>query len=67
MELIPLEMCAENAGGPAARQHTHFGAHGSDTELDTKAADLHPENDTGIIATIIGGGVTGLFAAIAAK
>jgi hypothetical protein len=42
----------------------------SDTELDTKAIELHPENDTGIIALdqpFIGGGVTGLFAALAAK
>ena len=42
---------------------------GSDTELDTGAAELHPNYDTGIIAPnprAICGGVTGLFAASAA-
>jgi hypothetical protein len=46
------------------------GAHGSDIELDSGAAQLHPKNDTGINATnqrFAGGGVTGLFVALAAK
>jgi hypothetical protein len=46
----------------------------SDNQLDSHAGELHPENDTGIIALdhqhfgrFIGGGVTGLLAAFAAR
>jgi len=48
----------------------HDFTNGSDTELDSTALRHHPNYDTGIIALnqrSICGGVTGLFAAFAAK